>query len=67
MAKKVKQCIEEGKEDEAIDKVLENNDVLKWRDEESYNYTLMHYAASKNCNAFLEAVFGDEKVLLFLI
>ena len=63
MAKRVKRCLEEGKEDEAIEIVLRNNDVLKWRNGESHNETLMHNAADLNRNLFLEAVFNDEKVV----
>ena len=65
MAKKVERCLNQENEDEAIKIVSENKVVLKWRDEEGSNWTLIHKAARfAYCNTFLEAIFGDEKVFI---
>ena len=64
MAKAVTRCLKDRYEDEAFQKVSETKDVLKWRDEECDNYTLIHYAASGNRNTFLEKIFKDKKVVI---
>ena len=65
MARRVKACLIERKENEAFQIVVKHKDVLKWIDERWYNFTLMHYAARDNCNTFLVAVFGEEEVVIF--
>ena len=64
LAKRAKECLTE--EDEAFNLVLKDQDVMKWRDEEYYNWTLIHYAATFNYNTFLEKLFKDEKVVIIL-
>lgn len=67
MANRAKRCLEDGEVVEAIEIALRKNDVLKWRDEERFNFTLMHYAAFENCMTFLEAVLKDEKVFIIFM
>ena len=64
MAKRAKECLTERKEDEAFDLVLKDHDVMKWKNEEGTNWTLMHHAARENCNKFLEKIFKDKKVVI---
>ena len=64
LAERIKHFLKEEREDEAIEEVAKNKDVMKWRDEEWYNVTLIHYAARYNCNTFLEMIFKDEKVVI---
>ena len=64
MAKRIKQFLEEEKEDEAIEEVSKNKDVMKWRDDASRNETLIHRAARGNCHTFLKKVFGNEKMVI---
>ena len=56
------QPFDESKNDESFIIVSKNDDVLKWRDEEWANKTLIHLAARKNYNKLLVKIFGDDKV-----
>ena len=58
--------MEDGLEDEAIETVLKNKNVLKWRDPKDFNGTLAQWAAYKNCNKFLSALCTNKKVYPFL-
>ena len=62
MAKEVKEVIINQKGNDAFQIVLKNNNVLRWKDEEVLNRTLIHWAAYENQSDFLQQLLNNEKV-----
>ena len=52
-AKYINRCLEDKKEEEAIDKFKDNIETLKWMDEQNGNTSLIERAALNGCNKFV--------------
>ena len=62
MAKNVKELLKNKKGNDAFQIVLKNNNVLRWKDEESDNRTLIHRAVLENQSDLLQQLLNNVKV-----
>ena len=62
LAKNVKELLKNKKGNDAFQIVLKNNNVLRWKDEESDNRTLIHRAVLENQSDLLQQLLNNEEV-----